>query len=181
MRGKHRARLGIGVGLFIGGLLYAISRLLVPDSLAVGSALVGVCAGLGARAGRAFGSQLQLRLMIFGSMFVVLGTEYTIYYRGLVEHQAVDFTAFLLRDWAWAIHTVVFLVGGIFLGVRLLVGSDVISDVLAHGDGAIRTGGTGTPCPRCESVRTQLDSHSLGLVCTDCDHRWSSVTPLSES
>ena len=180
MRGKHRAHLGIGIGLSFGGLLYAVSRLLVPESLAVGSAIVGVCAGLGARGGGAFGSQNQLRVIIFGSMFVILGTEYAIYSREFIEHDAPDFTAFLVRDWAWAVHTVVFWVGGVFLGVRLLVGSDIVSDVLLHGDAGLTSGGTGTPCPRCESTRTRQDAHSLALICTDCGHEWSSKAPLSE-
>ena len=173
MRGKTRAKLGIVLGLFVGSLLYALTRLVVPDGLAVGSALVGVSAGLGARLGRAFGGQLQLRAIIFGSMVVVMGTEYAIYERGLVDHDATDFTAFLLADPTWAVHTAVFLVGGIFLGVRILVGTDVLSDVLAHGDAAMPAGSPGTPCPRCDSSCTQVNSHSLELVCADCDHGWA--------
>jgi hypothetical protein len=115
-----------------------------------------------------------MRAIIFGAMLVVLATEYAIYERGIVDHDAVNFAAFLLADPAWAVHTTVFLVGGIFLGIRILVGSDVLSDVLTHGDAAMPTGASGTPCPRCDSARTRLDAHSLQLICADCDNQWAS-------
>lgn len=167
-----RALLGTLVGVIVGGVLYGLARAILPENLAAGAALVGIMAGLGAKAGRAIGSHGQLRVIIFGSLVVTVVAEYMVFAQQAALAGADTFVGHLLAEPWWLVQTVLFLVFGIFMGVRLLVGVDPIGDVLEHGAGAVPPGAHGTPCPRCGSVQTALDPTSLQLDCNACAHRW---------
>lgn len=160
---------GILAGAILGGAVYAVSRGLLPDRLAFGAAVVGVLAGLGARLGGAIGSPAQLRVLIFSVLLAALLGEFVIYRGG---DEDLPFARYLVERPAWLVFTVFFITGGIFFGVRLLVGGNPLDDVLTHGASAIPPGATGTPCPRCESVQTRLDPTTLDLCCNQCGHVW---------
>ncbi len=170
---RVRPLVGILGGVLVGGTLYAFARGALPGQLAFASAVVGVMAGLGARLMGAIGSPHELRLLIFGTLFATVSGEWFIY-RGL--GQSHTFPEHLLADPVWLLLTVLFLVAGIFFGVRLLVGTDPWTDVLVHGLGAVPPGAAGTECPRCGSLQTTPDraGRRVGhaLVCQACDHRW---------
>lgn len=173
MSGRIGALLGIGAGLVLGCTAYGLLRVLMPGDLAVAAIAPGLLAGIGARLGRAFGTPGQLRIIVFGALFAVIGGEYFVWdalrTSGLTE---AAFVPHLLRSWQWLIFSIGFLVFGIFLGVRLLVGNDPLGDILEHGGDAVPPGATGTPCARCGSLQTALDDRTLELECHQCGHRW---------
>lgn len=164
---RIRPLAGIVGGALIGGTLYAFARGALPGQLAFASAVVGVMAGLGARLMGAIGTPAQLRVLIFSSLFANVIGEWFVH-RDLSSR--LTFAQHLLADPFWLVLTVLFLVAGIFFGVRLLVGTDPWADILAHGWGAVPPGAAGTECPRCGSLQT-LPARQ-GLVCQACDHRW---------
>ena len=166
---RLRPLVGILGGAILGGTLYAFGRGLLPGEFAFGSAVVGALAGLGARAVGAIGSPAQLRVLVFGSLFATVIGEYTIY---LQADPATTFAAWLLASPRWLIFTVLFLVAGIFFGVRLLVGIDPLSDVLTHGGAAVPPGAAGTECPRCGALQTAPAEEAGAMVCHACDHTW---------
>jgi hypothetical protein len=172
---RIRPLAGILGGAILGGTIYAFARGLLPAQFAFGSAVVGAFSGIGARAVGAIGSPAQLRVLIFGSLFATVVGEYFAFSEGIGVPSA-NFPAHLLQDPAWLAFTVVFLVAGIFLGVRVLVGGDPLSDVLEHGGDVLTMGAAGTPCPRCESLQTQPDQ-SKTMTCTACGHRWRVPPP----
>ena len=168
--------LGIILGLCIGSVLYACIRIMTPPNFAMASATIGLSAGIGARLFRAFGTPSQMRLIIFGSLFgLVLVEHWLIELTDLgvssgVDASRLNLVGHFLSSPLWLAFTIVFLVGGIVLGIRLVVGNDPMGDVLAHGATIANT--SGSQCPRCESRQTILDSKSLELECTQCGHRW---------
>lgn len=171
---RIRPLVGILGGLLVGGTLYAFARGALPGQLAFASAVVGVMAGLGARLMGAIGSPKELRLMVFGTLFATVSGEWFIY-EGLRPRHS--FAAHLVADPVWLVMTVLFLVAGIFFGVRLLVGTDPWADILVHGSGAVPPGAAGTECPRCGSLQTVPEAKPArradqALVCQACDHRW---------
>ncbi len=168
--GGLRPLLGILLGAIVGAGVYGVSRGLLPGRMALGAALVGVLTGVGARVAGAIGSPAQLRVMVFSSLFAVLIGEYAAY--GMEAHfpDLDGFAAHLLDDGVWLGFTILFMVGGIFLGVRLLVGGDPLAQVVEHAGDAIPPGATGTPCPRCDSVQTLRDPKTHELHCGQCGH-----------
>lgn len=173
MTGRLGALLGIGIGLVLGCTAYGVLRAVLPGEFAIAALAPGLLAGIGARVGRAFGTPGQLRIIVFGSLFAVLAGEYFVWDELRASGLAVeDFVPHLLRSAQWLIFTIGFLVFGIFLGVRLLVGNDPLGDILEHGSDAVPPGAHGTPCARCGSLQTVLDPRSLELECNACDHRW---------
>ncbi len=166
MRGKYRSTLGISIGLCVGASLYGLFREFAPSQFAFATAVIGTCAGLGARLGSAFGTSGQLRIIIFGSLFSFVGVEYLIFWQQATG-QAV-FLAHLLTDITWLGFSVAFLVFGIIFGVRLLVGIDPVSDILIHGSGS--SDASGSECIECGSRKTLLDSHTNQLTCLDCGY-----------
>ncbi len=167
-----RPLLGILVGAVLGGAAYGISRALLPGQLAMGAALVGVSAGLGARLARAIGTPAQLRVMVFASLFVLVFSEYAVYSFDALGADLDGFVVHLFADGVWLLFTILFLVGGIFLGVRLLVGGDPLAQIAAHAGGALPLGASGTQCPRCDSHQTLRDLRSHELDCAQCGHRF---------
>lgn len=166
---RLRPLAGIVGGAILGGTAYAFARGLLPAQFAFGSAMVGALSGIGARLVGAIGSPAQLRVLVFGSLFATVAGEYFAFSEGIGN--SPHFAAHLLRDPLWLVFTVVFLVAGIFLGVRVLVGGDPIADVLEHGGDVLTQGAAGTQCPRCESLQTAPDeTHTL--ECSACGHRW---------
>ena len=120
MSRELRSYLGILLGLFCGAYLYAFFRSVAPQGLAFGVALIGVSAGCGARFGRALGTPTQLRILIFGSLLTALLTEYFVS-QSLASGEAhPGFAQHLLRDPLRLLFDIGFLVGGIFLGVRII-------------------------------------------------------------
>ena len=120
---------GICLGLTLGCGLYALFRSTTPDQLAFGTAMVGVAAGAGARLLGALGTPLQLRLIIFGTLFATLLTEYAVF---TSRDQALGggdaFVAHLSSDPVLLIFNILFLASGIFLGVRWLVSGTLLYD-----------------------------------------------------
>ncbi|MEZ4468515.1 MAG: hypothetical protein R3F60_33240 [bacterium] len=166
---RLRPLAGILGGAILGGTLYAFARGLLPGQFAFAAAAVGALAGLGARLVGAIGSPAQLRVLVFGSLFATVIGEYAIYAQQTPE---VTFAAHLLANPGWLVFTILFLVAGIFLGVRLLVGIDPLSDVLTHGGAAVPPGAAGTECPRCGSLQTAPAEEAGAMVCMACDHGW---------
>lgn len=160
------------VGAILGGVVYAVGRAMLPGRLAVGAALVGVTAGLAAKLGGSIGGPAQLRIIVFGSLFATVIGEYVYFGQVTPVPTVALFVEHLLRDPVWLLFVILFLVGGIFFGVRLLVGGDPLGDVLRHGAGAVPPGAHGTPCPRCGSVQTAVADQSLELECNACGHRF---------
>ena len=168
---RIRSLAGILGGALVGGTLYAFARGALPGRLAFASAVVGVMAGLGARLSGAIGSPNELRVLVFASLFATVSAEWFLQASG----PGRTFADHLLSDPVWLVLTVLFLVAGIFYGVRLLVGGDPLNDVLVHGSGAVPPGGTGTECPRCGSLQTLARRGSL--TCGACDHHWQVPRP----
>ena len=163
------------LGLSIGIGLYACIRVIAPPTFAMASAVIGLSAGIGARLFRAFGTPNQMRLMIFGALFGLVFVEhwlirFTDFVSVTTSHSDITLMAHLLSSPIWLAFTIVFLVGGIVLGIRLVVGNDPMGDVLTHG--AAMTKASGTQCPNCGSRETVFDAASLYLDCTQCEHRW---------
>lgn len=173
--------LGLGLGLVIGCTAYGLLRILLPGSFAVAAIAPGICAGVGARLGRALGTPAEMRIIVFGALFAALAGEYALFIEiaelADVEPDVAAFTAHLTRSGTWLAFTIGFLVLGIFTGVRLLVGNDPLGDILAHGSDAVPPGAHGTPCPRCGSVQTSVADQTLQLECHQCDHRWRPGAP----
>lgn len=167
---RLRPLAGILAGAILGGTIYAFARGLLPAHLGFGAAVVGTLAGVGARVAGAIGSPAQLRVLIFGSLFSMVAGEYFAYAQG-IGAPTPNFPAHLLADPIWLGFTVLFLVAGIFFGVRVLVGGDALSDVLEHGGDVLTKGAAGTPCPRCDSLQTAPD-RSKRLECGACGHAW---------
>lgn len=165
-----RAMVGILGGAILGGAAYGASRALLPGQLALGAALVGLGAGLGARLVGAIGSPRQLRVVVFGSLFALMIGEYAVFALDAASPTYTAFMVHLLSDLFWLVFTVAFLVGGIFIGVYLLVGGDPLEQVVTHAGGALTTGASGTQCPRCDSLQTVRDPHSHALECAQCGH-----------
>ena len=173
MSGRLGALAGIGFGLVLGCTAYGLLRVVMPGDFAIAAVAPGLLAGIGARIGRAFGTPGQLRIIVFGSLFAVLGGEYFVWDALRTSGLAVEaFVPHLLRSGQWLGFTIGFLVFGIFAGVRLLVGNDPLGDILEHGGDAVPPGAHGTPCARCGSVQTALDEKTLELECAACGHRW---------
>lgn len=173
MTGRIGALTGLGVGLVLGCTAYGLLRIMLPGDLAIAAAAPGLLAGIGARLGRAFGTPAQLRVIVFGSLFAALAGEYAVWLELAEAGYAADaFAAHLVRSATWLVFTIAFLVFGIFLGVRLLVGNDPLGDILEHGADAVPPGAHGTPCPRCGSLQTALDGRTLELECHQCGNRW---------
>ena len=172
MRAKNRSLLGILLGLVVGCALYSGFRALVPSVIAVGPAVIGFMAGVGARMGRAFGTPKQMRIIIFGGLAGFFATEYGLYHKLASVSPAGDFVSYILKDPTWLAFSLVFLVCGMLFGIRIIVGHDALADLMTHGNNPIDSGGTGTECPRCNSLQTVLDRHSLQLDCQSCGHRW---------
>lgn len=168
---RLRPLAGILGGAILGGTIYAFARGLLPAHLGFGAAVVGALSGVGARMVGAIGSPAQLRVLIFGSLFSLFAGEYFAYEQGVSAQPAPNFPAHLLADPIWLGFTVLFLVAGIFFGVRILVGGDALSDVLEHGNEVLTMGAAGTQCPRCESLQTAPD-RSKKLTCSACGHEW---------
>ncbi|MCA9542887.1 MAG: hypothetical protein KC613_00810 [Myxococcales bacterium] len=166
-----RPLIGIVGGAILGGSLYAVGRGILPPQLTVIAVVIGLFSGVGARLLRAIGTPAQLRVLVFASLFALLIAEFVTFRSEAADLDASQFTFWLLDRPFWLLMTVVFLVLGIFFGVRILVGNDPLGDVLALG-GAVIPGGRGSPCPRCGSVQTEVDPQSLALHCTACDHTW---------
>lgn len=175
MRSKTRAHLGLGVGLLCGAVVYGFFRMLAPSELGFATAAIGLSTGLGARLGRSFGTPLQLRFIVFGTLLTFVGVEVLVYAQTTTGDES--FALYLLKDPTWLAFSLIFLVCGIVFGVRLLVGLDPLSDVLIHS--AKATSGSGTPCPSCGGQRTEYDAHSGALCCQACGHQWwaSSESP----
>lgn len=167
---RLRPLAGILGGAILGGTAYAFARGLLPAQFAFGSAMVGAASGVGARLVGAIGSPAQLRVLVFGSLFATVAGEYFAFSGG-IGAATPHFAAHLLHDPVWLIFTVLFLVAGIFLGVRVLVGGDPLADVLEHGGEVLTQGAAGTQCPRCESRQTAPDQTRM-LECSACGHRW---------
>ena len=161
MRAKTRAHLGLGLGLLSGAIVYGVFRSIAPAQLGFATAAIGIATGLGARLGRSFGTPSQLRVIVFGCLLAFVGVETLVYAQSTAGMES--FALYLLSDPTWLVFSLIFLVCGIVLGVRLLVGNDPLSDVLLHGTQS--TSGSGTPCPACDSQRTEYDAHSDGLTC----------------
>lgn len=172
MSGRLGALIGIGLGLVFGCTAYGLIRVMMPGDFAIAAAAPGLFTGLGARLGRAFGTPAQLRIIVFGSLFAALAGEYAVWLELADAGYALAFVPHLLRSTVWLVFTIAFLVFGIFLGVRLLVGNDPLGDILEHGSDAVPPGAHGTPCPRCGSLQTALDDRSLELECHQCGNRW---------
>ncbi len=168
---RAKPLVGIIGGALVGGVIYGLSRSLLPGQLAAGAAIVGLFSGLGARLGGAIGSPAQLRVVVFASLFSMLIGEYFAFAETEVAPDFDGFAIHLLSDGFWLIFAVMFLVSGIFLGVRLLVGGDPLGDILEHAGEVTPPGARGTTCPRCESVQTRRESTGE-LHCTQCEHRW---------
>jgi len=171
LKDEIRPLLGILAGAILGGAAYGVSRALLPGQLAMGAALVGVAAGLGARLAGAIGSPPQLRVLVFASLFALLIGEYAAYAAEAVSPAFEGFAVHLLSDGVWLLFTILFLVSGIFLGVRLLVGGDPMAQLAEHGD-ALTAGASGTQCPRCDSLQTIRDKRSHELECASCGHHF---------
>ncbi len=167
---EFRAFVGIVGGAILGGSVYGVSRALLPDQLAMGAAAVGLGAGLGARLVGAIGSPAQLRIFVFASLFALIIGEYAAFAAEVVSPTFQSFAVHLLSDIVWLVFTILFLVGGIFLGVWLLIGGDPMQQVVAHVGGVLTTGASGTQCPCCESIQTVRDEHSHELECAQCGH-----------
>ena len=120
MSRELRSYLGILLGLVCGAYLYAFFRSVAPQGLAFGVALIGVSAGIGARLCRALGTPTQLRILIFGALFTALLTEYFVSQSLALEGSYPSFARHLLRDPLRLFFDIGFLVGGIFLGVRII-------------------------------------------------------------
>lgn len=175
MSGRLGALVGLGTGLVLGCTAYGLLRVALPDDLALAAVAPGLLAGLGARIGRAFGTPGQLRIIVFGSLFATLAGEYAVWLElSEAGYAAEAFVPHVFRSTTWLVFTIAFLIFGIFLGVRLLVGGDPLGDILTHGSDAVPSGAHGTPCPRCGSLQTALDGRSLELECHQCDNRWRS-------
>lgn len=170
---RFRALLGTLTGLLVGGVLYGLVRSLLPAGTAVAAAVVGVFGGLGAKAGRAIGSHAQLRVIIFGTLLATTIGEYAVFAETTPAPNVDLFVEHLLADGWWLAQTIFFLVAGIFFGVRLLVGTDPLGDVLEHAAGAVPPGAHGTPCPRCGSVQTAPTKAPQELECVACAHVWT--------
>ena len=120
---------GIFLGLTLGCGLYALFRSTAPDQLAFGTAMVGVSAGAGARLLGALGTPSQLRLIIFGTLFATLLTEYVVFTTNNEALESGDaFVAHITSDPILLIFNILFLASGIFLGVRWLVSGTLLSD-----------------------------------------------------
>ena len=115
-----RSYLGIFLGLLSGAYLYAFFRSVAPQGLAFGVAFIGVSAGFGARLCRALGTPTQLRILIFGALFTALFTEYFVSQIIVLDDSRTGFAQHLLRDPLRLLFDIGFLVGGIFLGVRII-------------------------------------------------------------
>ncbi len=170
LRGELLPLVGILAGAILGGAAYGVSRALLPGQLAMGATLVGLAAGLGARIVGAIGSPPQLRVLVFASLFALLIGEYAAYALVATEPAFQGFAVHLLNDGVWLVFTILFLVGGIFLGVRLLVGGDPLAQVVEHAGDALSAGASGTQCPRCDSLQTVRDARSHELECAQCGH-----------
>ena len=120
MSRELRSYLGILLGLVSGAYLYAFFRSVAPQGLAFGVALIGVSAGFGARLGRTLGTPTQLRILIFGALFTALLTEYFVSQNLALGDSHPSFARHLLRDPLRLLFDIGFLVGGIFLGVRII-------------------------------------------------------------
>ena len=107
-------------GLMLGGVSFSVFRSVAPYEMAFGAAIIGVGAGLGARLGGALGTATLLRFIIFGTLFTTLSAEYLVYEEFGPEIDHGSFTDYLLRDPLYLFFNIVFMAGGIFLGVRLL-------------------------------------------------------------
>ena len=119
---------GIILGLALGCGLYGLFRFTAPDQLAFGTAMVGVAAGAGARLVGALGTPLQLRLIIFGTLFSTLVTEYLVFSSGQDGVGGDAFVAHLSQDPLLLIFNILFLASGVFLGVRWLLGGSLLFD-----------------------------------------------------
>lgn len=169
---RVRPLVGIAAGAIIGGAIYGVSRSWLPGGFAVGAVIPGTLAGLGARIFGAIGTRAQLRVLVFGALFATLIGEYAALaarYDGFTPDQ---FAPALLSEPIWLMFVLLFLVVGIFFGVRLLVGTDALADVIEHAGDALPFGSAGMPCPACEARRTVLDQRSLIMTCEACGHTW---------
>ena len=120
---------GIALGLTLGCGLYGLFRSTAPDQLAFGTAMVGVAAGAGARLVGALGTPLQLRLIIFGTLFSTLLTEYAVFSSQAEAEPGSDaFLLHLSQDPILLVFNILFLASGVFLGVRWLVGGSDFFD-----------------------------------------------------
>ncbi len=168
---RLRPLAGIVGGAILGGSLYAVGRGVLPSELTVIAAVVGLLSGVGARLVRAMGTPAQLRVLVFSSLIALVIGEF-VTFRTVAEGVGIDqFTFYLVAQPFWLGMTILFLVLGIFLGVRILVGNDPLGDVLALG-GEVIPGGRGSACPRCGSRQTRVLAQSLELTCEACDHQW---------
>lgn len=163
---------GILFGLILGAALYGVARLFLPDQIAVSAMLIGLSAGACARFSQAIGTPAQLRIIVFGSITAALLGEYA---AQVIHAPWMDFEALsdhLVADPSWLGFSVAFLVLGIFLGARILVGGDPLRDLLKYTSATVG-GGSGSPCPRCDSTQTRLRRGGLELDCAACGHRFS--------
>jgi len=180
MRAKNLSLLSIFCGLVVGCGAYSLFRTWVPSVIAVGPCVIGVCTGVGARLGRAFGTPKQLRIIIFGGLTVFFAAEYGVYMGALVPTSTATYVDYLFQDPSWLAFSLVFLVCGMLFGIRILVGNDALGDLIAHGNNPIGPGGTGSECPRCDGLQTILDNHSLTLQCHGCGHTWRCEAEAAE-
>lgn len=169
--------IGTLAGCLVGGSLYAVSRLVLPAGLTVGAVLVGLLAGVGARLGRSIGTRLQLRVLIFGSVFITVASEYAVYAVARPDADLEAFYAWMASDIVRLVSMVFFLFAGIFFGVRVLMGGDPLKDVLAYGSATVPPGAAGTPCPRCDSLQTAPDKKTKVMECANCGHHWRPGAP----
>ena len=151
MRGKYRSVLGIILGLLVGGILYTALRNILPGALAVGTTVIGLSAGVGSRIGQAFGTPPQLRLIVFGSMAVFVACEYLMYIQNRADLVMANFSRYLVNDPSWLAFSLVFLVTGMVVGIKILVGNDPLADVETYGSRVLDFDGQpqrGTDCEK---------------------------------
>lgn len=114
--------LAIIVGALAGGATYALSRIWLWGAPPVGAVAVGLFAGVGARLGRAVSVRSHVRWLVYGSMVMTFVGEFVAFAHLHPEAGVNDFPMQVASHPITLLLMMVFLVAGLFLGVKVLVG-----------------------------------------------------------
>jgi hypothetical protein len=114
--------IGIAAGALAGGAAYALTRVWLPSAPPFGAVVVGLLAGVGARLGRAVGVRSHMKTLVYGSMLMAFVGEFAAF---LHLHPDAGFNGFpdqIASHPVSLMLMMLFLVAGLFLGVKVLVG-----------------------------------------------------------
>lgn len=114
--------IGIGAGALAGGAAYAATRVFLASMPPVGAILVGLLAGIGARLGHAVSVRTHMQALVYGSLVMTFAGEFAAFAFVNPRETWNDFPSHLIAHPVTMLLMLVFLVTGLFLGVKLLVG-----------------------------------------------------------